>query len=130
MKLFAVVLAALALLTGFAGGFTAFSAASPDPVRTHVAMPHHPKLPTVRPLTRWAPCHKPAVLEGRACVTHVVHTVTLAAPVAPAAPAPAAARAAAPQQVAAQPGPARPAAHHEDGGEGAHDDGGEGAHDD
>ena len=126
MKLFAVVLTALALLAGFTGGFTAFSASSSDPVQAHVAMPHHPKPPRVRPMVCWAPCRKPAVLEGRACVTHVVHTVTLASPVAPAAPPPTAASAAAPQQrVAAQRTAARPAApasHREDGGGGAHDD--------
>ena len=116
MKLFATVLAALALLAGFAGGLRAYSvsadAASGSAPR--VAAPHQPKAQPVRPgvVVRWAPCRAPAVREGKACVTHVTRTVTVPVPGTSSAAAAAASR------------------YHDDGGHhegGGHDGGG---HDD
>jgi hypothetical protein len=112
MKLFAVVLGALALLAGFAGGVRAYSVsadAGPPPVRP-ISMPHYPKAQPVRPgiVFRWAPCRPPAHREGKACVTHVTRTVALPQPAAapaaqPATTAPAAAAPATTSRVAAHP---------------------------
>jgi hypothetical protein len=133
MKLFALVVAALALVAGFAGGLRAYSAAAPAPaVPVQVTAPHHPKAMPVKPgpTFRWAPCQKPAVRHGKACVTTVTRTVTIAPPVVAAPPAPV--------QVAAPVVRAAPTRHpsptsqpsqptwHDDGGE--HDGGG--GHDD
>jgi hypothetical protein len=134
MKLFALVVAALALLAGFAGGLRAYSAAAPAPAApVQVSAPHHPKAMPVKPgpTFRWAPCQKPAVRQGRACVTTVTRTVTLPAPVT-VAPAPV--RAAAPAVHAAptrHPQPTSQPTYHDDGGNdgGEHHDGG-GGHDD
>jgi hypothetical protein len=110
MKTFAVLLGALALLAGFTGGMRAYSVSAATPPAPKLAVAkHHPHAQPVRPrvVVRWAPCRKPAVREGRACVTHVTRTVTVAAP-AVAAPAPvpaAAAPQAAPARVA-HPAPA------------------------
>lgn len=86
MKLFALVVGALALLAGLAGGWSAYSAAATTPPAPHVAVVHHRVAKPVQPgvIVRWAPCRKPAVREGRACVTHVTHVVAVPAP-APAA---------------------------------------------
>jgi hypothetical protein len=135
MKPFALVVAALALLAGFAGGLRAYSAAAPAPAApVQVSAPHHPKAMPVKPgpTFRWAPCQKPAVRQGRACVTTVTRTVTLPSPVvaAPPAPVPAAAPAvhAAPTRHAQ---PTSQPTYHDDGGNdgGEHHDGG-GGHDD
>jgi hypothetical protein len=128
MKLFALLLGALALLAGFAGGMRAYSvSAATPPAPPRVAAPHHPAAQPVRPgvVVRWAPCRKPAVREGKACVTHVTHTVTVPAP-AVAAPPPPPAPAAAPQAPptrATQPVPA-PTQPSEPADDGGHDDGG------
>ena len=136
MKLFAVVLGALALLAGFTGGVRAYSVsaeAGPAPV-TPVAAPHYPKAQTVRPgvVFRYAPCRPPAHRVGKACVTTVTRTVTVAAPAA----APQAASAASTpavrtvQHVRHTTGPApRPGGEdggHEGGGDGGGDGGGGG----
>ena len=135
MKLFAVLVAALALLAGLAGGMRAYTAAAPAHVTpAHVSAPHYPRAMPVKPgaTFRWAPCRKPAVRQGRACVTHVTRTVTIAPPVVTAPPVPV--QVAAPAPAHAAPPPTRhpsPTAqptttHHDDGGE--HHDGG-GGHD-
>jgi hypothetical protein len=89
MKLFALVLGALALFAGFAGGARAYSvsAEAGPPLPTPVAAPQYPQAQPVRPgiVFRWAPCRPPAHRVGKACVTHVVHTVTLPAPTVAAA---------------------------------------------
>jgi hypothetical protein len=86
MKLFAVLLGALAFLTGVAGGLQAYTvSAATDPATSPVSVPHHhPSPQVVRPgvVVKWAPCRPPAVRQGRACVTHVTRTVTVPAPVA------------------------------------------------
>ena len=84
MKLFAVLLGALALAAGFTGGLRAYSASSqagPPVPAAQVSVHHYPPAQVVRPgpIVRWAPCVKPAVKVGRACVTRVTHTVTLPA---------------------------------------------------
>jgi hypothetical protein len=121
MKLLAVILAALALLAGFAGGLRAYSVAAPAqaaPVR--ISVPHHPKAMPVRPgpTFRWAPCRKPAVLKGRVCVTEVTRTVALPPVVVTAPPVPVAA--------AARPHAAHPTRHsaHPAGSTSTHGDGG------
>jgi hypothetical protein len=134
MKLFAVLLAALALLAGFAGGLRAYSvAAAAQPAPARIAVPHHPKAVPVRPgaTVRWAPCQKPAVRKGRACVTEVTRTVTLPPPVvtAPRVPVGVAtpARAAPPRRHSSP--TSRPTLVHRDGRDGGeHHDGG--GHDD
>lgn len=102
MKLFAVLLGALALIAGFTGGMRAYSASSDaTPVSaSRVAVHHYPSAQVVRPgpVLRWAPCRKPAVREGKACVTHVTHTIVTAPPVVAAPPA-------APATTGAQPRP-------------------------
>lgn len=134
MKLFAVLVAALALLAGLAGGMRAYSAGTPaQAAAAPVSAPHHPRAQVVRPgpTFRWAPCAKPAVREGRACVTHVTHTVTIPAPVVVAPPTQAVA---APPRVRHTPHPTAPAPapQQDDGGhhgdDGGHHDGG--GHDD
>src|SRR5690349_24746008 len=111
MKTFAVLLGALALLAGFTGGMRAYSVSATTPPAPKLAVVrHHPPAQPVRPgvVVRWAPCRKPAVREGRACVTHVTRTVTVPAPVvaAPAQAAPVAAAPQAPPTRATQPAPA------------------------
>jgi hypothetical protein len=134
MKLFAALLAALALLAGLAGGFTAFSsAANPVPTSGHVRIPHlaPPQAVKPAPVVRWAPCQKPAVLEGHACVVHIVHTVELPPPAASAVPqTPPTATVPHPSTATAPANTARPAVHvhHEDGGD--HGDEGRGGYDD
>ena len=95
MKLFAVLLGALALVAGFTGGMRAYSASShagPPVPAAHVQVHHYPPAQVVRPgpVLKWAPCVKPAVRVGRACVTQVTRTVTIAPPPTSAPPAPAA----------------------------------------
>jgi hypothetical protein len=134
MKLFAVLLGALALVAGFTGGLRAYStsAHAGDPVTTaRVTVPHYPRAQVVRPgpVIRWAPCTPPAHRVGNACVTTVVHTVTLPAPAAAsssAAPAAATVRAPAPRPVrtastSSAPRPSGGGEHEDDGG-GGHDD--------
>ena len=127
MKLFAVLLGALALVAGFTGGMRAYSTPAGPPVpAAHIAARHYPPAQVVRPgpVVKWAPCVKPAVRVGRACVTHVTRTVTLPAPTVT---GPAAAQAAASPTVrvqharAASPRHASSGGHHDDGG-GGHDD--------
>ena len=129
MKLFAVLLGALALVAGFTGGMRAYSTsahAGPPVPAAHIAARHYPPAQVVRPgpVVKWAPCVKPAVRVGRACVTHVTRTVTLPAPTVT---APAAAQAAAsptvrvPHARAASPRHASSGEHPADGG-GGHDD--------
>jgi len=132
MKLFAVVLGALALLAGFTGGLRAYSVSATTPPGPPLAVAkHHPPAQAVRPGVhlRWAPCKKPAVRQGKACVTVVTRTVTLPAPVAAAAPAaPAAVPQSAPTRAThsasphAEPGDAGHAHEHE--AEHEHEDGG------
>jgi hypothetical protein len=132
MKLFAVVLGALALLAGFTGGVRAYSvsAAAGPPLPTPVAAPHYPQAQPVRPgvVFRWAPCRPPAHRVGKACVTHVVHTVTLPAPAAAASPvaaAPAPVAQAAPRHVVrATQVSSDDGGHQEPGDDGGHDGGG------
>ena len=141
MKLFAILLGALALLAGVAGGMQAYTAsATTAPATSSVAVPHHhPSPQVVRPgvVVKWAPCRPPAVRQGHACVTHVTRTVSGPAPPVTASAAPAPARSWAPAPTR----PAHPTAtpthdggQHEDGTndggehEGGTDDGGE--HDD
>jgi hypothetical protein len=134
MKLFALVVAALALVAGFAGGLRAYSAAAPTaPAPVQAAAPHYPKAMSVKPgpTFKWAPCQKPAVRKGKACVTTVTRTVTIAPPVAAAPPAPVqvaapVVRAAPTRHPTAQ--PTSQPTYHDDGGE--HDDDGGGGHDD
>src|SRR6478672_72758 len=100
MKLFAVLLGALALVAGFTGGLRAYSTsahAGPPVPTARVTVPHYPKAQVVRPgpVVRWAPCTAPAKLVGKTCVTTVTHTVALPAP-ATAAPSSAAPATAAP----------------------------------
>jgi hypothetical protein len=125
MKAFAVLVAALALLAGFAGGMRAYSVAAPTPAAVKpTAAPHYPRAMAVRPgpTFKWAPCQKPAVRHGRACVTTVTRTVTIAPPVvtAPPAPVPVAApvRTAPTRHPSPAPAPQPTAAptHHDDGG--------------
>src|SRR3954452_4683295 len=93
MKLFAVLLGALALVAGFTGGLRAYSASShagPPVPTAQVRVHHYPPAQVVRPgpVVKWASCVKPAVRVGRACVTHVTRTVTVAPPAsAPSTPA-------------------------------------------
>ena len=133
MKLFAVVLGALALLAGFTGGLRAYSVSATTPSGPPLAVAkHHPPAQAIRPgvHVRWAPCRRPAVREGRACVTHVTRTVTLPPPVAAAPPAaPAAVAQAAPARVAHSPAPHAEPSHeagheHEDEHESEHEAGG------
>lgn len=138
MKLFAAVLGALALLAGFTGGLRAYSVSAATPPGPALAVAkHHPPAQAVRPgvSLRWAPCRKPAVREGKACVTHVTRTVTLPAPPVVAAPAaPAAPVAPGTPTRAAQPTPVHHTAdgghehevEHEGEHEGEHEDGGGG----
>jgi hypothetical protein len=135
MKLFAVLVAALALLGGFAGALRAYSAAAPAhaaPARASV--PHYPKAMPVKPgaTFRWAPCQKPAVRKGRACVTEVTRTVTVPASLAPAVAVRATASPAHRTLRTRHPQPAAQATptHHDDGGHqgGEHHAGG--GHDD
>ena len=91
MKLFAVILGAFALVAGVTGGLRAYSssASAGPPVETaHATVHHYPPAQVVRPgvVLKWAPCRKPAVREGRACVTHVTHTVALPPPAVVSAP--------------------------------------------
>jgi hypothetical protein len=91
MKLFAILLGALALVAGFTGGLRAYSSSTdggPTVPAAHVTAPDVPPARVVRPapVVKWAPCVKPAVRVGRACVTHVVHAVTLPAPTIIASP--------------------------------------------
>lgn len=85
MKLFALLLGALAFVAGVAGGLQAYTAsATTAPTTSAVTVPrHHPSPQVVRPgvVVKWAPCRPPAVRQGRACVTHVTRTVTVPAPV-------------------------------------------------
>jgi len=128
MKLFAVLLGALALIAGFTGGMRAYSASSDaTPVSApKVAVPHYPPAQVVRPgpVLKWAPCRKPAVREGKACVTHVTRTVALPPPPTSAPPAtPAtttAVRAPRPTQ-----GPSHATASHPSEDSGHHDGGGD-----
>jgi hypothetical protein len=126
MKLFAALLGALALFAGFTGGLRAYSVSAATPPRAPLAVAkHHPAPQVVRPgvTVRWAPCRKPAVREGRACVTHVTRTIALPPPVVA---APAAAPVSRPARVAHSAPHTRPAGHepeHEDGQE--HEGGGE-----
>ncbi len=134
MKLFAVLLGALALAAGFTGGLRAYSTsahAGPPVPTAQVAAPHYPRAQVVRPgpVVRWAPCVKPAVRVGKACVTTVTHTVTLPAPAVtqpPVAQTVAAPTVRTPQvrhTQAASPRPApAPTGGGEDGGGGGHDD--------
>jgi hypothetical protein len=126
MKLFAVLLGALALLAGVAGGMHAYSAsATTAPAAPSVTVSHHAAAQVVRPgvVVKWAPCRAPAVRQGRACVTHVTHTVSVPAPAVtvPAAPLPASAPQVAPTR-ATQPAAAP---QHESGDHEPGDDGGE-----
>jgi hypothetical protein len=93
MKLSALAIGAVAAAAGVVGGLSAYANASGDaPAPPAPVSMHHPVRPQpVRPgvILKWAPCQKPAVREGRACVTHVTRTVVLPAPAVPAAPAPA-----------------------------------------
>ncbi len=129
MKLFAILLGALALVAGFSGGMRAYSVsadAGPAPVRP-VSAPHHPQAQPVRPgiVFRYAPCRPPAHRQGKACVTHVTRTVTLPVP-AVAAPPAAAVPAAQTSRPATRPAPhhstsaPRPSGGGEDGGGGGH----------
>ena len=124
MKLFAVLLGALALLAGFTGGLRAYSTsanAGPTVPAAQIEVHHYPPAQVVRPgpVVKWAPCTKPAVRVGKACVTHVTHTVTLPAPAvaAPVSSPPAAPTVRSTQHHTTQQ-PTRP--HSDDGG---HDDG-------
>jgi hypothetical protein len=134
MKLFALVVAALALVAGFAGGLRAYSAAAPAAAApVQVSAPHHPKAMPVKPgpTFRWAPCQKPAVRQGKACVTTVTRTVTIAPPVVAAPPAPVqvaapVVRAAPTRHPSPTAQPTQPTWHDDDGAE--HDGGG--GHDD
>jgi len=136
MKAFAVLVAALALLAGFAGGLRAYSAAAPTAAAVPAAAPHHAKAMPVKPgpTFRWAPCQKPAVRHGRACVTTVTRTVTIPAPVVTVpAPAPAAApvRTAPTRHPSSPSHPASQPTYHDGGGhDGGEHDGGGGGHDD
>ncbi|HEX3221229.1 MAG TPA: hypothetical protein VHR35_01575 [Nocardioides sp.] len=137
MKLFAVLLGTLALLAGFAGGMRAYSvSAATPPAPPLVIAKHHPAPQPVRPgvVVRWAPCRKPAVLEGKTCVTHVTRTVTVPAPAVAAAPVAPAAAPQAPPTRAANPAPAptQPSYEggHDDGGHEHEGGGGGGEHDD
>lgn len=129
MKLFAILLGALALVAGFSGGMRAYSVsadAGPAPVRP-VSAPHYPKAQPVRPgvVFRYAPCRPPAHRQGKACVTQVTRTVTLPAPAAAAPPA-----AAVPASNTSRPAPhhstsaPRPSGGGEDGGHGGGGNGG------
>jgi len=135
MKLFAVLLGALALVAGFTGGLRAYSASEhhgPPIPTAQVSVRHHPPAQVVRPgpVVKWAPCVKPAVRVGRACVTHVIHTVALPAP---------AATTTAPTTTSTSPtvraprpsqSPTRhPTSAPTNGGGGQHDDGGDGGGD-
>jgi len=129
MKLFAVLLGALALVAGFTGGLRAYStsaSAGPAPA-AQVEVHHHPPAQVVRrgPIVQWAPCVKPAVRVGKACVTQVTRTVALPTPVVAAAPtsAPASSTVRTAQDHTGQQ-PTRP--HGDDGGheDGGHEDGG------
>jgi len=130
MKVFSVLLGALALVAGLAGGMRAYSAsAGPTSGPVTVAKaPSYPPAQVVRPgvVVRWAPCKAPAVRQGRACVTRVVHTVVLPAPApstAPRSPAPQRRPAPAPSTTTAEPGD--DGGHHQDGpGDHGGDDGG------
>jgi hypothetical protein len=138
MKLFAVLLGALALVAGFTGGLRAYSTsanAGPPVPAAHIAVHHYPPAQVVRPgpVVKWAPCVKPAVRVGKACVTHVTHTVALPAPVVSApptsTPAPSTVRTTQHHTTTQQ--PTRP--HDDDGGHddsGGEDDGDDGGHDD
>lgn len=136
MKAFAVLVAALALLAGFAGGMRAYSVAAPTAAAVvPAAAPHHPQAMPVKPgpTFRWAPCQKPAVRHGRACVTTVTRTVTIAPPVVAAPPVPAPVQVAAPVRTAPTrhhapaSQPTSQPTYHDDGGE--HDGGGGGGDD-
>jgi hypothetical protein len=134
MKLFALLLGALALVAGFTGGLRAYStsAHAGRPVATaRVTVPHYPAAQVVRPgpVVRWAPCVQPAQLVGKACVTTVTRTVTVPAPAsaatassraAPAASAPVVRR---PHtQAAPRPAPRPTQGEGGDDGGGGHDD--------
>jgi hypothetical protein len=85
MKLLPGLLVTLTLTAGLAGGVRAYSVAAtagPPAVPAPVAVATPPRPQVVRPgvVVRWAPCRAPAVRVGKACVTHVVHTVTIAPP--------------------------------------------------
>lgn len=130
MKLFALLLGALALVAGFTGGLRAYSTsahAGPTVPTARVTVPHYPKAQVVRPgpVVRWAPCPAPAKLVGKTCVTTVTRTVSQPAPAtaapssaAPAAAAPAVRR---PHTQAASPRPTPRPTQGDDGG-GGHDD--------
>jgi hypothetical protein len=134
MKLFAVLLGAIALLAGLTGGLRAYSVSATTPPGPRLAVvPHQPVAQAVRPgvTFRWAPCRKPAVRRGKTCVTVVTRTVTLPPPVVTAPAAPAAAPQALPARVAHSSAPhAEPGEHggheHEGEHEGEHDEGGGG----
>jgi hypothetical protein len=139
MKLFATLIAALALLAGFTGGMRAYSVsadAGPTPVRP-VSAPHYPQAQPVRPgiVFRYAPCRPPAHRQGKACVTQVTRTVTLpaatvAAPPAAAVPAQAPRPATSPTRHPATSAPRPTSGGGGDDGDGDHDGGGGGGHDD
>lgn len=132
MKLFAVLLGALALVAGFTGGLRAYSASSeagPPVPAAHVQVHHYPPAQVVRPgpVLKWAPCVKPAVRVGRACVTQVTRTVTIAPPPTSAPPAATTSTPQPPRHTQAQ-APSHPTSspsddpgHHHEGGD---DDGG------
>lgn len=132
MKVFSILLGALALVAGIAGGVHAYSASAGPAPAPVAAAPSYPPAQVVRPgiVLRWAPCRPPAVRQGRACVTHVVHTVVLPAPVQPAAPASSAAAprphaTAAPTAAPSTSEPGDDGGHHEHGDDGGHDGGGD-----
>ena len=136
MKLFAVLLGALALVAGLTGGLRAYSSSAhggPTVAVTHVSKPHVPPAQVVRPgpVVKWAPCMKPAVRVGRACVTHVTRTVAL--PPSPvttppvSTPVTSTPPASAPASHAASPQPTRPPPPAAD--DGGHDDEGGGGDD-
>ena len=133
MKLFAVLLGALALVAGFTGGLRAYSTSahqgSPVPTAP-VSVRHYPPAQVVSPgpVVKWAPCTKPAVRIGRACVTRIIHTVALPPPVV-ATPRAAPPTAQASHTQAANPHPTHTASGepHDNGGDdnGGDDNGGE-----
>ena len=124
MKLFAVLLGALALVAGFTGGLRAYSTSAHQgsPVPTaHVSVRHYPPAQVVSPgpVVKWAPRTKPAVRIGRACVTRIIHTVTLPPPVVATPRAAAAPAAPASHTQAGNPHPTHTASgeHHDNGGD-------------
>ncbi len=92
MKLSALAIGVVAAAAGVVGGVSAYASstghvpAPPAPVSMHHPVRPQPVRPGV--ILKWAPCQKPAVRQGRACVTHVTRTVVLPAPAQAAPPAP------------------------------------------